>query len=145
MFRHLLLVLVGIVTVSACEERIASATEVPRQTVFAPGEGGYKAYRIPSLLSTPKGTVLAFCEDRKNGRGDSGDIDLLVKRSTDGGKSWSKSAVVWDDGENTCGNPCPVIDEATGVIHMLMTWNLGSDHGGSLHAGTGGNSTSILL
>ena len=53
---------------------------------------GYHTYRIPSLIVAPKGTVLAFCEGRKNGRGDTGDIDLVLKRSTDGGKTWGKTA-----------------------------------------------------
>jgi sialidase-1 len=71
--------------------------------------------------------LLAFCEGRKKGSGDSGDIDLLLKRSTDGGKSWSPTQVVWDDGDNTCGNPCVVLDTATGTIWLLLTHNLGSD------------------
>ena len=52
------------------------------------------------------------------------------------GKTWSKPLVIWDDGENTCGNPCPVVDQQTGVIWLLMTWNLGSDHEREIMAGT---------
>ena len=95
--------------------------------VFVSGQGGYHTYRIPSLIVTSKGTVLAFCEGRKNGRGDAGDIDLLLRRSLDGGKTWEKTQVVWDDGPNTCGNPCPVIDAKTGTIWLLLTHNLGGD------------------
>ena len=87
----------------------------------------YGLYRIPSLIVTKKGTVLAFAEGR-NGQGDAGDIDLLVKRSTDNGKTWSKQSVVWDDGKNTCGNPCAVVDQTTGRIILMMTWNPG-DYG----------------
>ena len=101
----------------------------PIQTdLFVSGSDGYNTYRIPALVTTTKGIVLAFCEGRKIGRGDSGNIDLLVKRSNDNGKTWSKQQVIWDDGENVCGNPCPVVDRITGDIHLLMTWNLGSDH-----------------
>ena len=95
--------------------------------LYIGGEDGYHAYRIPSLLVTNKGTLLAFCEGRKGGRGDSGNIDLLVRRSEDGGKTWSRQQVVWDDGANTCGNPCPVVDERTGTIWLTMTWNHGQD------------------
>ena len=95
--------------------------------LYIGGEDGYHAYRIPSLLVTNKGTLLAFCEGRKGGRGDSGNIDLLVRRSEDGGKTWSRQQVVWDDGANTCGNPCPVVDEQTGTIWLTMTWNHGQD------------------
>jgi sialidase-1 len=94
---------------------------------FVSGTDGYDTYRIPALIVTGNGTLLAFCEGRKSSRSDTGDIDLLVKRSTDGGKTWSGQRVVWDDGANTCGNPCPVIDQTTGVIWLPMTWNHGED------------------
>ena len=93
--------------------------------LFTAGENGYKSYRIPSLIRTKKGSLLAFCEGRKEGANDAGNIDLLMKRSTDNGKTWSDQAVVWDDGGNTCGNPCPVVDEQTGIIFLLMTHNKG--------------------
>ena len=100
----------------------------PQQAdVFVSGRDGYHTYRIPSVIVTKKGTVLAFCEGRKKGRSDAGDIDLLLKRSTDGGKTWSSQQIVWDDKNNTCGNPCPVIDAKTGTIWLLLTWNLGAD------------------
>lgn len=96
-------------------------------TVWQSGTGGYHTYRIPALVVTPQGTVLAFCEGRKLGQGDAGDIDLLVKRSSDNGKTWSEQAVIWDDGANTCGNPCPVVDTETGKVWIFCTWNLGRD------------------
>ncbi|MBN1997337.1 exo-alpha-sialidase [candidate division KSB1 bacterium] len=98
-----------------------------QNTVFTSGIDGYSTYRIPSLLVTRQGTVLAFCEGRKFGQHDSGDVDLLVKRSLDGGRTWIAHSVVWDDSTNTCGNPCPVIDLNTGRIILLMTWNSGRD------------------
>jgi sialidase-1 len=95
--------------------------------VFVSGTDGYHTHRIPALLVTPKGDLLAFCEGRKNSRSDTGDIDLLVKRSVDEGRTWSPAQIVWDDGPNTCGNPCPVVDRATGAIWLPLTWNLGED------------------
>jgi sialidase-1 len=103
------------------------AAEPAHTPVFVAGQGGYHTYRIPAVIVTPKGTVLAFCEGRTAGRGDAGDIDLLLKRSRDGGKTWGKAQVVWDDAANTCGNPCPVVDARTGTIWLLMTHNLGKD------------------
>ena len=94
---------------------------------FVSGIGGYHTYRIPALIVSRDGALLAFCEGRKNSRSDTGDIDLLVKRSTDRGKTWSGQRVVWDDEANTCGNPCPVLDRTTGVIWLSMTWNHGED------------------
>jgi sialidase-1 len=83
--------------------------------------------RIPAAIVTPAGTVLAFCEGRVKARSDAGDIDLILRRSGDGGKTWGDIQVVWNDGANTCGNPCPVIDRAGGTICLLMTWNRGDD------------------
>jgi len=91
----------------------------------------YPETRIPSLIVTQKGTILAFAEGRE-GRSDAGDIDLVMKRSADNGKTWSEQAIVWDDAGNTCGNPCPVVDESTGRIILFMTWNPGHDGKGSL-------------
>ncbi|MGI6572272.1 MAG: sialidase family protein [Fermentimonas sp.] len=94
-------------------------------TLWEQGIGEYNNYRIPSLIVTKKGTILAFCEGRE--AGDTGDIDLLVKRSEDNGLTWGEEQIVWDDGNNTCGNPCPVLDEITGRIWLFLTWNNGKD------------------
>ncbi|PHN05920.1 sialidase family protein [Flavilitoribacter nigricans] len=103
-----------------------SAQKMNAATLWTKGTGDYNNYRIPALIVTTRGSVLAFCEGRE--AGDTGDINLLLKRSTDHGKTWSDERIIWDDGNNTCGNPCPVIDETTGRIYLFMTWNLGSDH-----------------
>ena len=86
--------------------------------VFTGGTNAYDTYRIPALIATNTGTLPAFCEGRRNGRSDTGNIDLLLKRSANGGKTWSEQQIVWDDGANTCGNPCPVVDRTTGVIWL---------------------------
>lgn len=94
----------------------------PTQTdLFVSGEGGYHTYRIPSLIVTRQGSLLAFSEGRKNNRRDHGDIDLLIKRSTDGGQTWSDQRIVYEEGgteEITIGNPCPVVDQETGTIWL---------------------------
>jgi alpha-L-arabinofuranosidase len=84
--------------------------------VFTCREDGYHAYRIPALAVTTKGTVLAICEGRKYNWNDHGDIDLVLRRSTDNGKSWSPLRVIWDDGRITCGNPTVLVDRETGTI-----------------------------
>jgi sialidase-1 len=109
---------------------VAAEPRVEEQTLFQAGDGSYHTYRIPSLIVTKSGAVLAFCEGRKNNRGDTGDIDLVLRRSTDGGKTWGKTQVVWDEADNTCGNPCPVVDQKSGTIWLLMTHNLRQGHGG---------------
>ena len=104
--------------------------------VWEAGKGGYHTYRIPVVIATTEGTLLAFAEGRKGGQGDAGNIDLLVKRSSDNGQTWSDPIVIWDDGTNTCGNPAPVVDAQTGTIHLLMTWNKGTDHETEIMMGT---------
>lgn len=92
-----------------------------QRPLWTAGQDGYHSYRIPSLLTTQAGTLLAFCEGRKNNRRDHGDIDLIVKRSTDGGETWSPHEIVYEEGgsaEITIGNPCPVVDQDTGAIWM---------------------------
>jgi len=96
--------------------------------VFTSGQDGYAAYRIPSLVLAPDDSLLAICEARRNSKSDTGDIDLVVKQSTDGGKTWGKQRVIWDDGENTCGNPCAVVENLTPRVFLLMTHNLGGDN-----------------
>ena len=76
-------------------------------TVFTSGKDGYHTFRIPAVVVTKKGTVLAFCEGRKDGRSDTGNIDLVLKRSFDGGTTWRPMQVVADDGANTSAIPAP--------------------------------------
>ncbi len=106
---------------------MAEAAGEPSQvTVFRSGDDGYHTFRIPALLETRRGSLLAFCEGRRNSSSDSGDIDLVLKRSQDGGATWSALQVVADLGANTIGNPCPVQDRKTGRILLPLTYNPGA-------------------
>ncbi len=122
-----------------------AADALEQSSVFTAGTGGYHTYRIPSLIASPKGTLLAFCEGRKSGRGDAGNIDLILRRSLDGGRTWEATQVVWDDGPNTCGNPCPVIESSTGTIWLLLTHNLGSDLESAIIDGTSRGSRTVWV
>ena len=75
------------------------------------------AYRIPSLLTTKKGSVLAFCE-RRLGLHDHAQNDIVVKRSEDGGKTWGDEIVVFEDGMNSINDPLTV-QLADGRIMMM--------------------------
>jgi sialidase-1 len=94
--------------------------------VWKAGEGGYHTYRIPALIASSKGTLLAFCEGRRNSGSDTGDIDVLLRRSLDGGKTWLPTQKIADMGTDTIGNPTPVIERKTGSVILLLTRNPGS-------------------
>lgn len=115
-------------------------TSVPdRIDVFSGGIDGYFAYRIPSFIVAPSGDLLVFCEARKTNLSDDGDIDLLLKRSTDGGKTWLPQELIYEEGGEArikYGNPTAVIDEEKGVIWLAANRDYlterGARAGGSL-------------
>ncbi|QDU93959.1 sialidase family protein [Lignipirellula cremea] len=122
---------------------LASGAEpeaVPFQTdVFEGGQGGYHAYRIPSLVTTPDGALLLFCEARKASLSDDGDIDLLMRRSEDGGRTWQEPQLLREEGGDApvkFGNPTAVVDRETKVIWLAVNRDVldpqGARGGGSL-------------
>ena len=82
--------------------------------LFTRGAGGYHTYRIPALIVTLRGTVLALCEGRMHSQGDYGKIAIVMRRSHDGGTTWTDTQVIHSDGDHTIGNPCIVQDRTTG-------------------------------
>ena len=93
----------------------------PEQTdLFIGGEGGYTVYRIPALITTPKGTLLAFVEARKDSWEDQGHIEMMMRRSSDEGKTWTAPQLVKRDGSNAISNPTVVVDRQTGTIWLLL-------------------------
>lgn len=104
--------------------KLGGGAWLEQRHVWISGQGGYHTYRIPALAITRRGTLLAFCEGRKHGRGDAGEIDLLLRRSSDGGASWGPVQVVVTQPGMTCGNPCPTVDYVTGAVWLPLTKNL---------------------
>jgi sialidase-1 len=92
--------------------------------LYVSGDGGYHECRIPALLTTSKGTILAFNEARKFTGRDSDQIDLFLRRSFDGGKSFDEVQVVATEEDWVCGNPAPVQDRETGTIWLPFCKNL---------------------
>ncbi len=118
----------------------------PKQTVvWHEGEGGYHTYRIPALIVTKAGTLLAFCEGRRNSRSDTGEINTLLRRSLDGGTTWVPVQLVAADGANTFGNPCPVVDQSDGTIWLPLTKNIGEDHESEIKMGTGKGTRTVWI
>ncbi|MFE0136157.1 exo-alpha-sialidase [Streptomyces sp. NPDC059037] len=108
----------------------APATEFEQQVLFkASQDPGYACYRIPAVVRTVKGTLLAFAEGRVNDCSDAGDIDIVVKRSHDGGRTWSPLQVINEGAGDTHGNPAPIVDRRTGRIVLAETYNTGRTDG----------------
>ncbi|MCD9594275.1 exo-alpha-sialidase [Streptomyces sp. 8ZJF_21] len=76
---------------------------------FRAGTEGYASYRIPAVVLTHAGTVLAFAEGRVDSSADYGRIDLVLKRSADGGRTWGALQIVARNEDGTAGNPAPVV------------------------------------
>ncbi|TWD79287.1 sialidase-1 [Kribbella amoyensis] len=94
----------------------------PAEIVFDPAGSGYHTFRIPSLLA--KGDVLlAFCEGRLNSSADAGEIEVVLRRSLDAGRTWLPLQQVCAVPGKTCGNPVPVVDPATGDIVLVTVQN----------------------
>lgn len=112
--------------------------------VFKRGEAGYNCFRIPSIVQCQNGHLLAFAEGRQNSCVDNGDVDIVMKRSEDGGKSWTELSVVWADSTNTCTYPAPIVEQSTGKIILLSIWNHGEDDFKQFFDGTGKGSRLIF-
>ena len=105
--------------------------------LFVNGENGYHTYRIPAMVTTRNGTILAFCEGRKHSRSDYGVIDIVLRRSPDGGDTWEEMQVLVAEPNMTCGNPCPVVDRSSGTILLPFCRNLGDVGEGLIVQGKG--------
>lgn len=106
----------------ACWGRVSMAY-FEQQHLFISGVGEYIRYRIPALVVSTEGTVLAFCEGRQFTGRDSDQIDLLVRRSVDGGESFASPQIIVREEGWVCGNPSPVLDQETGIIWLLFCKN----------------------
>ncbi|MFH9657761.1 exo-alpha-sialidase [Streptomyces sp. NPDC017248] len=108
------------------------APEFTQQVLFkAAQDPGYACFRIPAIMRTTDGTLLAFAEGRVLNCGDAADIDLVLKRSTDGGRTWGPLRVVGEGAGDTHGNPAPVVDRVTGRVWLAETYNTGRTDGAS--------------
>ncbi|WP_053709431.1 exo-alpha-sialidase [Streptomyces sp. NRRL B-3648] len=103
-----------------------TAPRFEQQALFkAAQDPGYACFRIPAVVRTADGTLLAFAEGRVLNCGDAADIDIVLKRSTDGGRTWEPLQVVNEGAGDTHGNPAPVVDRATGRVWLAETYNTG--------------------
>jgi Neuraminidase (sialidase) len=105
---------------------LAGASEAPfveDNVLFQQKTNGYACFRIPAIVRAANGIVLAFAEGRVADCGDDGDIDVVLRRSTDGGQTWGPLQVVSEGNGSTHGNPVPIVDNRTGRIVLVTTQN----------------------
>ncbi len=109
-------------------------------TVFASGTEGHKSYRIPAIISLSNGELLAFAEGRVHGSGDFGDINIVLKRSSDGGRTWGAIQTVVNYDQLQAGNPAPVLDITDPRYpngRIFLFYNTGNNHEGEVRKGKG--------
>lgn len=95
------------------------------------GDEGVDTYRIPGLVTTNKGSLIAVYDVRRNGAVDlQEDVDIGMNRSTDGGETWEPMKIIMDMGEwgglpqeqNGIGDPSVLVDKKTGTIWVAAVW-----------------------
>ena len=112
----------------ASMDAAVAATQIHTSTLLFNGgnESIYHSFRIPSIIKTNNGTLIAFAEGRRWSPSDYGDINLIYKRSTDNGVTWSALGEVVGSGNGTWGNPTAVYDwnkGPNGRVWLFMNWN----------------------
>lgn len=125
--------------ISALLGAIGFAEEPRFCEVFVAGKDGFPSIRIPSVVVTKKGVVLAIAEGRAQAA-DQANNKLILKRSTDCGKTWGAQQIIADDGTNCLNNPCTVVDQESGRVIVMFQSYPGNHHefDGTLKPGING-------
>ncbi|KAA9040513.1 exo-alpha-sialidase [Ginsengibacter hankyongi] len=108
--------------------------------VFVSGTEGYKSFRIPAIIRLPNKVLLAFCEGRVNGASDFGNVDIVMKKSADNGKTWSALQIIVDADSLQAGNCAPVVDtndQAYPQGRIFLFYNTGNNNEGQVRKGNG--------
>lgn len=120
---------------------IAFISKIQAQVpVYISGNEGHKFYRIPAIIKNGVGELLAFAEGRVSGSNDFGDINIVLKKSADNGKTWGSMKTVVDYTELQAGNPSPVFDNSDPNFpkgRIFLFYNTGNNHEGEVRKGKG--------
>lgn len=99
---------------------LAEEVAVQRSDLFVARQDGYHTYRIPGMVMTLDGTLLAYATVRDADIWDYGNYDTVLRRSTDGGKTWSPMEVLLDGGKSTVDNCVLIVDQKReGIVHHV--------------------------
>jgi len=134
MMKRAVLILILFATVFAAQSQQEGTA------VFISGNEGHKSYRIPAVIGLRNGTLLAFSEGRVHGAGDFGDINIVLKKSTDKGRTWGRMETVVDYDTLQAGNPAPVVDYTDPLYpsgRIFLFYNTGNNHEGEVRKGRG--------
>jgi sialidase-1 len=117
------LVLLATGSVAPAHAQDQATPAFDEQVIYPQKSMGYFCFRIPALVRAANGDVLAFAEGRVKDCGDDEDIDIVLRRSSDNGQTWSPLQVVSKGNGSTHGNPVPIVDRNTGRVVLVSTHN----------------------
>jgi sialidase-1 len=119
---------------------VFATAQIKPVAVFIAGTEGYKSFRIPAIVKLKNKQLLAFAEGRLNGASDFGDVNIVMKRSTDNGKTWNSLTTIVDNANLQAGNPAPVLDVLNPLYpngKLFLFYNTGNNHESEVRKGKG--------
>ena len=114
--------------------------QIKETPIFVSGTEGYQTYRIPAIISLPNGNLLAFAEGRVHNADDFGNVNIVMKQSTNKGNSWGSLQVVAENSSLQAGNPAPVVDLTDALYpngRIFLFYNTGNNTEGEVRKGNG--------
>lgn len=110
----------SLIALSTLSAGFAEKPQIKTTLLWSSGENGYDTYRIPGIVVTANGVVLAYGVGRQKVKdGDWADMDIYLRRSTDGGNHWDKSQHMAGNTHGVTDNPVAIADRTPGVVHFL--------------------------
>ena len=119
-------VLIMIICLSLMSCASKNPEPIKQTDLFVSGQDDIAYYRIPALVTSTKGTVIAVCDGRIERVHDApNNIDLVMKRSFDNGETWTPLQTIIDfPGQEAATDPCLVVDKITGTIWLFFDYSI---------------------
>jgi sialidase-1 len=103
--------------------RADDSTLIQKSKLFVSRDLGFTKCRIPGIVVTRTGTLIAWCECRMARAGDWDPSILYISRSTDGGNTWETPRRMYGDEKQPFNNPVMIADRDTGTVHFFFCTN----------------------